>query len=499
MIKRGSGILLHITSLPSRFGIGDLGPEAYRFVDFLAKAGQKYWQVLPLNPTDPGAGNSPYYSPSAFAGNPLLISPELLQQEGLLSEGDLKDDFPPTNQVDFQAVIDLKKRLFHIAFKNFRKNDEHLGNSFSEFCAAEAQWLDDFALFNAAKIHFTHRTWTEWREDVRDRQPAALDSLRQELHDQIEYEKFLQFVFFRQWMNLKNYCEEKSVEVIGDVPYYVSLDSADVWKNHPIFKLDEKRQPTHVAGVPPDYFSETGQLWGNPVYRWEALREQKYAWWIDRLEHNFKMYHWIRIDHFRGFVSYWEVPASEETAINGKWVKAPAEDFFNTVLEKNPRMPIIAEDLGVITDDVREIIRKFDFPGMKILLFAFDESLPRNPYAPHNHVPNCLIYTGTHDNNTTRGWFEEEAPPEMKQRFMRYIGRKITAGEVHWEMIRLALMSVANLAIIPMQDVLGLASEAKMNRPGTADGNWKWRLTPGQISEAAIKKLREMTEIYGRG
>lgn len=499
MNKRGSGILLHITSLPSNFGIGDLGPEAYHFVDFLSQAAQKYWQVLPLNPTNPGAGNSPYNSSSAFAGNPLLISPVLLQREGLLSDADLQNSFDPQqNRVDYEAVTNFKDGLFRIAFENFKNDRQKFENAFSEFCSRHSQWLEDFALFKALKMHFDHKSWMDWDEEIRDRQPQAMNSFSQQLSDKIEYEKFLQFVFFRQWQNLKKYCEDHSVEIIGDVPYYVSLDSADVWTNHGIFKLDENRQPTHIAGVPPDYFSQTGQLWGNPVYRWDVLKEQGYAWWIERIDHNFRMYHRIRIDHFRGFVGYWEVPASEETAINGKWVKAPAEDFFNTILQKNPRLPIIAEDLGVITDDVREIIKKFNFPGMKILLFAFDESLPRNPYAPHNHVENCLIYTGTHDNNTARGWFEEEAADDIKKRFMNYIGREIGAEEIHLELIRIALRSVANMAIIPIQDVLGLGANAKMNRPGTADGNWKWKLTPGQITEPVIHQLRAMTEIYGR-
>jgi len=499
MNKRGSGILLHITSLPSQFGIGDLGPDAYRFVDFLAQSGQRYWQVLPLNPTNPGGGNSPYYSSSAFAGNALMISPELLEKEGLLSKSDLKDipDFEE-KQVDYNKVSSFKEKLFSTAFNNFKNNSEKLNNSFSEFCSTHSHWLDDFALFNALKNHFNQEIWTDWQKEIRDREPDALRIFRKKLNRQIELEKFLQFIFFQQWFDLKKYCKEHSIQIIGDVPYYVSLDSADVWENHPIFKLDENKNPTHVAGVPPDYFSKTGQRWGNPVYRWDILKDQKYIWWIERIEHNLQMYHWIRIDHFRGFVGYWEVLATEKTAINGKWVQAPADDFFNTLLQNDPQLPIIAEDLGVITQDVKEIIRKFNFPGMKVLLFAFDESLPRNPYAPHNHIPNCLIYTGTHDNNTIRGWFEEEASEDTKKRLFQYIGHKIKKEEIHWEIIRLALGSVANLAIIPMQDILGLRSDGKMNKPGTANGNWKWRLLPDQITEALIQKLREMTEIYGR-
>lgn len=499
MNKRASGILLHITSLPSAFGIGDLGPEAYRFVDFLEHAGQKCWQVLPLNPINPGAGNSPYNSPSAYAGNSLFISPELLEEDGLLSKSDLVSipKFSKT-QVDYQAVIFYKNELFNTAFRNFKNKGNDVEQSFSEFCSRNSNWLDDYALFKSLKSRFDQKIWTDWQKNIRDRQPDALRSFGEKLKEPIEYEKFLQFVFFQQWSKLKQYCEDHSVEIIGDVPYYVSLDSVEVWKNHSIFKLDEKGNPTQVAGVPPDYFSKTGQLWGNPVYRWDLLKEQDFQWWIQRIEHNLSMCHWIRIDHFRGFVGYWEVAAMEKTAINGTWVKAPAEDFLNSLLRKNPRLPIIAEDLGVITDDVKEIIQKFNLPGMKILLFAFDESLPRNPYAPHNHIQNCLIYTGTHDNNTIRGWFDEEASKETKARLFHYLGRKVKKEVIHWEFIRMALSSVADLAIIPMQDVLGLKSDAKMNKPGTANGNWKWRLQPDQITEALIQKLRAMTEIYGR-
>lgn len=498
-MKRGSGILLHITSLPSQFGIGDLGPEAYRFIDFLAESGQKYWQLLPLTPTNPGGGNSPYYSSSAFAGNPLMISPELMAKDGLLSKSDLTNspDFPET-QVDFDTVIGYKNKLFKTAYNNFKNNSHYLKNAFTEFCQANSIWLNDFTLFSALKDYFDQKIWTEWPKEVRECQPDTLDSLKEKLSAQIEFGKFLQFIFFQQWNNLKKYCEQNSVEIIGDVPYYVSLDSAAVWKNHHIFKLDENRHPTHIAGVPPDYFSKTGQLWGNPVYRWDILKEQKYKWWIDRLNHNLAIYHWIRIDHFRGFVGYWEVEASEKTAINGKWISAPAEDFFNTLLQENPQLPIIAEDLGVITDDVKEIINKFNFPGMRILQFAFEENIARNSYAPHNHIPNCLVYTGTHDNNTIRGWFDEEIDTETKKRLLQYIGNPLNTENIHWELIRLALMSVANMAIIPIQDILGLKSEAKMNRPGTANGNWRWRLAPNQIPKTATRKLRGMTEIYGR-
>jgi len=499
MSDRGSGILLHITSLPSPYGIGDLGPGAYRFANFLAETRQSYWQVLPLNPTDPGTGNSPYTSSSAFAGNPLLISPDLLCKDGLLDESDLRNspEFLP-QRADFDGVIDFKDKLFRIAYRNFTTNSEEFDSAYKQFCAINADWLDDYTFFKALKSHFQKQVWNKWPAQLRDRQPQALESWSEKLSEEIGYEKFLQFLFFRQWGYLKKYCNDRNIRIMGDLPYYVSYDSADVWMNPEIFKLNEKKQPSHVAGVPPDYFSATGQLWGNPVYRWDLMQQRKYVWWMRRMKHNFAHFDMVRIDHFRGFMAYWEVPATEKTAINGTWVKAPAEDFFTTLLRHFPDSTIIAEDLGVITPDVREIIQQFGFPGMRILLFAFDHSLPGNPYAPHNHVPNCLVYTGTHDNNTAKGWFLEEADEETTKRLFRYLGREFSENEVHWEFVRMAMMSVAKMVMLPMQDIIGLGSDAKMNRPGTANGNWIWRLEEKQITREIIDNLRQMTEIYGR-
>lgn len=497
MSRRGSGILLHITSLPSRCGIGDLGPEAYRFADFLAETKQSFWQILPLNPTGLANGNSPYQSVSAFASNPLLISPEIMVRDGFLAQSDLERAFDfPEGRIDYPAVLGYKERLFDLAYDHF-KQEGHT-HEYEVFCAENSSWLDDFALFLALKTRFPQKVWVQWPQEIRDRQPEVLESLKNELHDAIEKAKFLQYVFFQQWRPLKDYCNQRGVQIFGDIPIYVIHNSVDVWANPELFTLDDERKPSVVAGVPPDYFSETGQLWGNPIYRWDVLQERGYGWWIQRVGHNLKLFDLIRIDHFRGLIGYWEVPAGEPNAMKGRWVEAPAEDFFNALLRRFPQLPIIAEDLGVITPDVREIMHRFELPGMKVLLFAFDEDLPTNPYIPHNLPRKCVLYTGTHDNNTTRGWFEREATPEIKERLFRYMGRGVTAEEIHWELIRLAMMSVANMAIFPVQDILGLGEEARMNRPATTEGNWQWRLSPEQLTPSIADRLREMTELYGR-
>lgn len=496
MKRRGSGILLHVTSLPSPFGIGDMGPEAYQFVDFLAEAKQSYWQLLPLNPTAPVFYNSPYHSTSAFAGNPLFISLSLLVQDGLLEKNDL-EPFPdfPGDKVDYQSVVDFKRKIFFQAYERFKSKRD---DEYERFVTQNASWLDDFSLFAALKSHFQEKAWNEWPQDLRDRKSEALLSAKKALDDKINMERFLQFIFFKQWMVLKNYCYQKGIQVIGDIPIYVQSDSVDLWTHPELFKLDDHKRPYAVAGVPPDYFSKTGQLWGNPVYRWDVLKQRGYDWWIKRVAHNLKLFDFVRMDHFRGFIAYWEVPAEEKTAINGTWVEAPARDFFTQLTRKIPSLPIIAEDLGIITPEVREVMQHFEFPGMKLLLFAFGDGSPTNPYLPHNFPKNCVVYTGTHDNNTVRGWFEKEAMPEDKKRLFQYLGREISPAEVHWEMIRLLMMSVANTIIVPMQDLLGLSEEARMNRPATLKGNWQWKLLPDQISPSITKQLQEMTEIYGR-
>ena len=471
-MKRGSGILLHITSLPSPHGVGDLGPWAYRIADFLSEAKQSYWQILPLNSMAPGHEGSPYHCSSVFAGNTLLISPELMVREGFLIEGDIGTPPSFSDVVEYDRVLPYKEKILGKAYERFEKNAE-----FENFCSENSSWLEDYALFVSLRAHFG-RDWSEWPAEVRDRNPEALQKLKELLHDKIEMEKFLQYVFFKQWFSLKSYCNQKGIRFIGDMPIYVNFDSAEVWANPEIFKLNGEKRPTFVAGVPPDRFSSTGQLWGNPVYRWEALKEDGYAWWIKRIEHDMKLYDLVRIDHFRGFVAYWEVPAGEKTALRGQWVKVPAEDFFTTLRQHLTDLPILAEDLGIITPDVREIMDRFGIPGMRVLLFAFGEDLPTNPYAPHNHVKNCVVYTGTHDTNPVRGWFEKEATSEERERLFRYLGRKVSAEDVSWEFIRLAMMSVADTAILPMQDILGLGEEARMNRPATTEKNWQWRLSP---------------------
>jgi len=431
MRRRGSGILLHITSLPSPYGVGDMGPGAYQFADFLVETKQSIWQILPLNPTDLAHGNSPYQSVSAFAGNPLLISPELMLRQGFLAQSDVEN--VPGYQIrplDYPSVIASKEHIFRVAYERFRQGGKR--HEYERFCAENSSWLDDFTLFISLRDHFSGKSWTEWPQEIRDRQPEALESLKDELHDALEKARFLQYVFFEQWHSLKAYCNHRGIQIFGDIPIYAIHDSADVWANPELFTLDDERKPSVVAGVPPDYFSETGQLWGNPVYRWDVLRERGYGWWIQRLQHNIKLFDLVRIDHFRGLVGYWVVPAGEKNAVNGQWVEAPAEDFLNALLRRFPQLPIIAEDLGVITPDVREIMHRFDLPGMKVLLFAFGEDLPKNPYIPHNLEKNCVLYTGTHDNNTARGWFERDANLEVKKRLFHYLGREVQAEKIHW-------------------------------------------------------------------
>ncbi len=496
--KRVSGILLHITSLPSPYGIGDLGPSAYQFVDFLKTTKQSIWQVLPLNPTDGINGHSPYSSISAFGANTLLISPQVLIDDGLLKKEDTEPlpDFPK-DRVDYEAVVAYKEEIFNKAYSFFKRKSSK-GTGYDEFCSQNAHWLDNFAFFVGLKNYYKGIAWSDWPSEVRDREKKYLEQIKHELIERINKEKFLQFVFFKQWQALKIYCQEKEIQIIGDVPIYVNYDSVDLWTHPELFKLDKEKKLSFVAGVPPDYFSKTGQRWGNPVYDWQMLKRKGYSWWIKRLEHNLKLFDLLRIDHFRGFVAYWEIPASHETAVGGKWIKAPAIDFFKSLLKYFSRLPLIAEDLGIITDDVRKVMNQFHLPGMKVLMFAFGEDKPLHPYLPHNYIENCFVYTGTHDNNTTRGWFENEARIAEKKRFFSYIGHECSTTDVQWEFVRLAFMSVANTAIVPMQDILGLNQEARMNIPSTIKSNWKWRLSQEQITAGVIAKLLEMTKIYAR-
>lgn len=497
MIRRASGILLHVTSLPSPYGIGDLGTGAYRFVDFLAETGQSFWQVLPLSPTAAVHSHSPYSSFSAFAGNPLLISPELLCRDSLLTRTELETapSFS-SDRVDYGIVAAFKEQLFTLAFDRFRSGKRR--GDWTAFCEQQNFWLADYALFAALKREFPHGTWQSWPPELRDRKRGTLNKFRKKLALLIAREKFLQYLFYRQWFSLREYCRRKGIYLIGDLPIYVAHDSADVWAHPEIFALAADKNPQAVGGVPPDLFSKTGQLWGTPVYRWDVLKETGYAWWLDRLRHGFRNYDFLRIDHFVGLVSYWEVPAGEKTAVKGQWKKVPVEDFFRTLDRTFPCLPLIAEDLGATNADVREIMNRYEIPGMRPLLFAFGESLPVHSCAPHNVPQNVIVYTGTHDLNTVRGWFNKEATPQDKKRLFRYLGRRVPASEVHWAMIRLAMMSVAQWVIFPLQDILGLDEKARMNRPGTVRGNWQWRFQPEHLSPAIKQQLLELTGLYGR-
>ena len=498
MKQRGSGVLLHITSLPSRWGIGDLGPEAYRFADFLEQTHQNHWQLLPVTPTSDATGNSPYSSDSAFAGNPLLVSLDLLRDDGLLQNAELSAPECAPDRVDYPAVEAFKERTLRLAYDRAGSSLDRLPE-FGRFLQTQAHWLDDYVLFKALKDHFKGAPWTEWPDDCRDRNEPALHKARDQFAERVRREQFIQFLFARQWQALRRHCHDRRIQIIGDAPIYVQHDSADVWAHRDLFKLDPHGRPEAVAGVPPDYFSATGQLWGNPVYRWETLKRRHYRWWIDRIAHNLATFDMIRLDHFRGFAAFWEVAAGQETAVNGRWVEGPGADLFKTLFRRFHSLPLIAEDLGIITPDVRELMQRYELPGMKLLIFAFGEDVAHHPYAPHNFTRHCVVYTGTHDNNTMRGWWRKEMQPEELRRLSAYIGRDLTEHSIHWEMIRLAFLSVADLAIIPMQDLLGLGEEARMNRPSTKRGNWEWRLAPRQLTPALTAKLLHLIQLSGRG
>jgi 4-alpha-glucanotransferase len=495
--SRTSGILLHPTSLPSPFGIGDLGPEAYRFVDFLSESFQQIWQILPIGPT--GYGNSPYLSYSALAGNPLLISPELLVKEQLLEEKDF-EGLPnfSGDRVDFDTVIATKMALFKKASDRFQTDASPQQQAdFAEFCDRHGDWLNDYALFMSLKEDLEGTSWNTWEEKLAKREAWALQEATERLSESIYLQKFLQFQFFQQWIALKKYANEVNISIFGDIPIYVAHDSVDVWSNPDIFCLDEETNAAALmAGVPPDYFSETGQLWGNPVYNWEKLEETNFAWWIKRVKGILDYVDIIRIDHFRGFEAFWAVPQGEETAINGEWLKALGEKFFEVLNRELGQLPIVAEDLGVITSEVEALRDKFNFPGMKVLQFAFDSDR-ENPFLPFNYTTrNCIVYTGTHDNNTTLGWFQERSLEE-RARVVDYFGCVCPEG-IHWNLIRLALSSVAVCAIFPLQDILGQGTESKMNTPGKAENNWNWRYRSEDLTVDLGQKLKYLTYLYGR-
>ena len=495
-LKRSSGILLHITSLPSPFGIGDLGPEAYEFVEFLETSGTKYWQILPLTPTDAAYKHSPYSSDSAFAGNTLLISPELLEKEGFidLHEFTFPEVTKPDN-VDFEKVSFFKEALLEAAFIKFSKHKINIKN-FNSFCKTHREWLDDYSLYKVLHKEF-NTSWVSWPQAYRDRDFKTLQRAKKDFKTQIEKVKFNQFLFFSQWQQLRTYANQHFVQLIGDIPIFVNHDSADCWVNYQYFKFNKLKQPTRVSGVPPDYFSETGQLWGTPVYNWKTLKNNEYDWWIKRIEQNLLLFDIVRLDHFRGFSACWEVPAGDKTAENGKWVKTPGHDLFRNVRKKFPNMPFIAEDLGSLDKDVYKLMARFNFPGMNVLLFAFGDDKAKNPYLPFNHIPNSIVYTGTHDNNTSRGWFQN-ADLAARQHLKEYTGKKITSKNVHTILHRMALASVSKIAIIPMQDILGLGSEALMNIPGSLHDNWKWRLTYNQLTSRKAAELKNLNVLFGR-
>ena len=490
---RSAGVLLHPTSLPGPYGIGDLGPAARTWVDSLARAQQQWWQILPLGPT--GYGDSPYQCFSAFAGNPNLISPQLLVDDGLLESGDVANVHFPAEHVDYGAIIPFKYGILAQAWERFQGGRAAaLKEAFDSFKRTNAGWLDDYALFMALKEAHGGKSWHEWPAPLRARESKALAAARKELSQRMARHQFQQFLFFRQWRGLKQFANERGIRIIGDTPIFVSADSADVWANPELFFLDAQRKPTVVAGVPPDYFSATGQLWGNPLYNWEALAKTQYAWWVGRLREMLKQVDLIRMDHFRGFEAYWEVPAGAATAQNGRWVKTPGAALLETLRRELGQVPLIAEDLGIITPEVEALRDAYHLPGMRVLQFAFDGK-SENPYLPHNYVANTVVYTGTHDNDTTRGWYQS-SPEEIKDRVRRYLGRD--ARDITWDFIRLAWSSVADYAIVPLQDLLDLGREGRMNTPGRAENNWSWRFTEGAIQPGVLERLTELTHVYGR-
>ncbi len=500
--KRSSGILLHPTSLPGGYGIGDLGPEAYKFVDFLVAAGQSLWQVLPLGPT--GYGDSPYACYSAFAGNTLLVSPERLVEEGLL------DSAPPLTtkrqRVDFGEAHQIKDQLLRTAYQRYKTTtDTTLRSAFETFAQHHAHWLDDYALFRALKDAYTGVAWNEWEPSLIRRTPSAIEHARDQYREEVEAHMFYQFLFFRQWFALKSYCNQRGVSIVGDLPIFVAQDSADVWTNPEQFKLDENGKPIVIAGVPPDYFSTTGQLWGNPLYNWEHMQADGFKWWIERVRATLTVVDIARVDHFRGFAACWEIPGGDKTAERGQWVEAPGRELFAAIRKTLGELPIIAEDLGVITPDVVALREEFGFPGMRILQFGFGSD-SKNIDLPHNYVPNVVAYTGTHDNDTTVGWFQSVAGPgstrtaeqiERERQFcMDYLNTK--GEEIHWDFIRGVLASVADRAIVPLQDLLGLGTEARMNLPNSTEGNWAWRYQQDELTDEIATRLKHLSDLYGR-
>ncbi len=496
---RNAGILMHLTSLPSAFGIGDLGPEARKFAQFLYKSKQHIWQLLPLNPTEAEQSYSPYSSLSSVAGNAMLISPQLLQKEGLLDKHELKKlQLICTEKVNFAEARQVKDLLFEQAYENFCNGDfAQLEQEFNNFTVKEAFWLDDFALYITLKNQ-QHKAWFDWPDEFKKRDKKALQAFAASSQNFIRKEKWLQFIFFRQWHALKIYCHKRSIKLLGDLPFYISYDSADVWANPQLFSLDKNSRMIGVAGVPPDYFNAEGQLWGMPVFRWDDLKKTNYDWWLQRIRKNLELFDELRLDHFRAFADYWEVPSAEKTAINGEWKTGPGSDFFNVIKKEFGKLPFVAEDLGEITPEVYALRDEFALPGMKVLQFAFGDDMPQSIHIPHNYPQNCYAYTGTHDNNTLVGWFENDADAQNLKRLKQYAGSKISAENINFLLIRMLYASVAKTVIVPMQDILGEDERSRMNTPASAALNWSWQLLPGKLNKQLQKKLKKMALLYNR-
>ena len=496
-MERSAGVIMHIASLPGKFGIGTFGKEAYEYVEFLFKSGLKYWQILPLGQT--GYGDSPYQSFSAFAGNPYFIDFDILNKEGILNKEDYVNENYGDNEeyIDYGRLYEVKYIVLKRAYENFKKlNNIDLKAKFEEFTKENDSWLDDYSLYMAVKGRFGLVSWQEWDEDIKKREPEAINRYKDELSDEIGFWSFIQFLFFRQWNELKSYANEKGINIIGDIPIYVAEDSADVWSNPEAYLIyEDTLKPISVAGCPPDAFSETGQLWGNPLYDWNYMEKTGYKWWIKRVEESLKLYDVVRIDHFRGFESYWEIPYGEDTAINGKWVKGPGIKLFKAIKETLGEINVIAEDLGYLTDEVIDFLQETGFPGMKVLQFAFDAREESN-YLPHTYIRNCIVYTGTHDNDTFRGWFELTGNKEDVEYSKEYLALSEEEG-YNWGFIRGAWSSVANLSMALMQDFLNLGGESRINTPSTLGHNWTWRVRGGSYTDDLANKIYKYTIMYG--
>lgn len=497
--QRNAGILLHITSLPSPFGIGDLGPEAEKFAGFLNQSGQRYWQILPLNPTGKEQLFSPYSAVSGMAGNPMLISPELMVQDGLLLPPDLKKFYVGNSgKVNYREAALVREVLFEKGYRTFVSTPEmHTG--FREFCKREASWLNDFALYMVLRDQHENKPWYEWPTPYKQRQAKALGDISRFYQDRVNKVKWLQYIFHKQWKQLKAFCNNLNIQMFGDVPFYVSYDSCDVWANPEIFRLDASKNMRGVAGVPPDYFNSGGQLWGMPVFRWDVLKKNEYGWWVERVRKNFELFDIVRLDHFRAFVSYWEVPADEETAVNGKWRRGPGGDIFKVFEQKLGKLAFVAEDLGDVDAAVFALRDEFGLPGMKVLQFAFGDNMTTSDYIPHNYTPNFIVYTGTHDNNTTVGWWLKDTKQDMRSNLKHYVDQPgISQNNIHLVLGKLAYSSVARTVIIPLQDVMGLDETARMNTPASLKQNWLWRLKPGQLLPGFKNQLLKWARLYNR-